>query len=173
MDILAVPNAAANDAAGSADVADLKHGACMALMEVLCLCNAHRAENIPELEGLALEVTDDIADVLWTWEDALLDSKAECCQGIDSLREDLESGAIAGACLDHARVLHVVAASVSHDFAQPLFSAQQRCCIVVRLWRCRLRSIMRMASGGCPWCGFVSVSARSTVNQRDGGDGHR
>lgn len=95
-ELLAIPDAAANDAAGAADVAALKHGACINLIEVLSLCNAQRADDAPELEALALDVTDDVADSLWACADALLDAKAECCQEISSLKDDLDTGVIAG-----------------------------------------------------------------------------
>eukprot|EP00892_Ulva_mutabilis_P001238 jgi/Ulvmu1/11114/UM070_0030.1 len=113
VDLLGVPDAAASDDVGAADVESLKHGACMALMEVLCLCNAHREDDVPELEGLAVDVTDDTADMLWARADALLDSKAECCQEIDSLREDLESGAIADA--ERSEAMEKLAAAEARD----------------------------------------------------------
>lgn len=96
LDLLALPDAAANDAAGVADVSSLKHGACMNLIEVLSLCNAQRTDDVPELEALTLDVTDDVADTLWACADALLDAKAECCQEISSLKDDLDTGVIAG-----------------------------------------------------------------------------
>lgn len=96
LELLAVPGAAASDTVGAADVATLQYEACVTLIDVIALCNARRADDVPALEALAVDVTDDTADALWGCANALLDAKAECCQEIDSLREGLESGGIAG-----------------------------------------------------------------------------
>lgn len=91
-------------AAQSIDALDMRKHAASALIEVLCLCNARLADGGAggsgtvsldarrQVEGLELEVGDDVADALWAFAEGLLDEKCRLHTLIADLEDSSEPG---------------------------------------------------------------------------------
>lgn len=97
-------------AAQTIDVLDMRKHASTVLIEVLCLCNARLADSsgdaaVPasarrQVEGLEVEVTDDVADSLWAFAEGLLDEKCRLHALIADLEENSDPGASRSAPAD-------------------------------------------------------------------------
>lgn len=93
-------------AAQTIDALDMRKHAASALIEVLCLCNASLANSgddtgavAPEarrqVEGLEVEVSDDVADALWAFAEGLLDEKCR----LHAMIADQEENSDPGTCM--------------------------------------------------------------------------
>lgn len=89
-------------AAKTIDFIDMrKHASCV-LIEVLCLCNARIADSSAgeavtaearrQVEGLEVEVSDEVADALWAFAEGLLDEKCRLQALIADLEENSDPG---------------------------------------------------------------------------------
>jgi hypothetical protein len=103
------------------DTLDMRVHAASALIEVLCLCNSKLSDSsssVPvaarrQVEGLEVDVSDEIADSLWAFAEGLLDEKCRLLACVAELEESSDPGMLpSSSCLSLQFSTHKLSAHV-------------------------------------------------------------